>query len=95
MGQAPRRMLGVKTVNHSHQYIGKKYAGMRSDIERDQVRLICTGKWVDYDPMKHVTVPTNVDCPACLEILIPIAESRLKLMRENYLRTKPAIGTPS
>lgn len=95
MGQAPRKLLEVKTVGYSHQYVGKKYAGMRSDIERDQVRLICTGRWVDYDPMKHVTVPTGVDCPACLEILIPIAESRLKLMQANYLRTKPAVGGQS
>lgn len=79
----------------AHQYIGKKYARMRSDIESDQVRLICSGRWIDYDPTKHVTVPTNVTCPNCLEILIPIAESRLKLMQTNYLRTKPAEGQPS
>lgn len=82
-------MIHFYTARRGHNY------GYKTDREID-VRLLCTKEYVKlnrkWDEKNAITVATNVTCPECLEILIPIEELRLSKMRANLLVAKPAQG---
>lgn len=75
-----------------HLYVSRQYARMRSDIESDRVKLLCTKRWIGYEGTRYyanaVTVADKVTCPNCLEILIPIANEKLDRMKRAYLLFK-------
>ncbi len=66
-----------------HLYKSKHY--------RDEtVVILCSGDKVkfSYGFNEATTVPWNVTCPKCLDILIPRQEDRLAKMKQNRERYK-------
>lgn len=53
-------------------------------FRNDTVKLLCSKANVVGTQDSVTTVPDNVTCPKCLEILIPKFESKLAKMRANW-----------
>lgn len=71
----------------THYYTAKRF-GRGADRYQDQaVKLLCSGQTIPYsarpanDRDHAVTVAHNVTCGACLEILIPVQERKLQIMK--------------
>lgn len=50
-----------------------------------EVKILCSKKYVLKDNNFALTVPERITCKECLEILIPKQEKRLAQMKHNFI----------
>ena len=77
---------GNQVIKHLYTARRARFYGESHMVDIPRVKILCTGEWTRYQKatdIDAVTVPANVTCTNCLEILIPKAEASLAKMKHN------------
>lgn len=79
-----------------HFYTAKRDRSYPQTYEGPHVKLLCSGAWVNYRKTEPVavTVPHNVTCMKCLDLLLPKAIENVRIMERNYDQAMKAVVHP-